>query len=71
MLSEGRGGEDGKELVAEDARLEAVPDLLGRQLALFEVFLHELLVALGDHLDEVLVAFLGLGLELGRDGSLP
>ncbi len=70
MFASPEAGEDGKELVVEDGPLQAALELLGRELALFEVFLHELFVALGDHLDEVAAPLLDLGLEVGGDGRL-
>ena len=42
-------------------------DLLGRQLLAAEVLLHELVVGLGDALDERLAVLLGLRLQVGRD----
>ena len=56
-----------EELTAEDGLLEPVSDLFARELALLEVFLHQLLVALGDHLDELPAALVGLVLEVGGD----
>src|SRR5690606_24771247 len=43
-------------------------DLLDGQVALFQVLVHQLFVGLGGCLDHVGAEFLGLGLQLGRDG---
>src|SRR5699024_7523041 len=59
--------EDRVELRGDGELADARLDLLDRELLAPEVLLHEVVVGLGDALDEVVAVLLGLRLELLRD----
>ena len=65
-----RGAEDGHHLAAGQTNLQTRADVVLRERTLVEVELHERLVVLGGHLDELLVEHLSLFELLGRDFEL-
>ena len=64
------GAEDGHHLAFRDADLQSGADVVLREGSLVEVELHEGLVVLGGHLDELLVELLGALHLLGGDFEL-
>ena len=63
---EGRAEGDGKDLAISKRLAQARLELLGRQRALVEVSLHQLVVGLGDPLDELVAPLFDCVLELRR-----
>jgi hypothetical protein len=62
----GRAEEDGQELTGARALAEPRAELVGRELGPLEVLLEELVVRLGDRLDQLVARRRDLGGEVGR-----
>ena len=67
LVLEGGAGQDGHDPVLQGAQPEPADELVLGQLGALEVLVHQLVVHLGDGLDELLAVLLRLGEEVGRD----
>src|SRR5262249_1074551 len=65
-----RAAEDREDLSGCDLRLQPREDVGGLERPLGEELLHEIVFALGDHLDQLLVLLLGPLREVGRNRSV-